>query len=544
MIRQIRTLAKIELCNLYGLNILRNTSDSKFKKKSIAMMAVALIVAVILMGYVAGLCYGLIILDISDIIPAYLITISSLLTLAFGVFKAGGVIFRKNGYEIISSLPLSDAAVVISRLIRLYIEDIVLTVGVMLPGVVVYAVLVQPKLTFYVVGLLSVPVIPLLPLTVAVGIGTLITGISSRMKHKALVEAALSVLLVVGIFAGSAGFSGNANNMLVQPGLEPGSGLDSEMTLEMIGKMSPVVMEILENIYPPAVILGNAMLQGDFAGFLLIALISAAAVIAVATVVAVNFHGISHRLYKTLAKHNYRLEHLQKNSVLKSLVKREAKRYFASGTYLTNTIIGPIMAAVLSVGLIFANLEKMTETFTISINVNAAVPFVVAGILVMMNAASVSISMEGKEWWIVKTLPLTVKNVVDGKIVFNLCLLTPFYVISEFGMLIALRTDIIGAFWIIVVPALIMAFSCVFGVNANLMFPKLDWDSEVSVVKQSAAALIGGMGGTLTAILCALMVLILPKAYTNLINLIIVIVLIILIMLLYHKNCKTDFKNV
>ena len=45
------------------------------------------------------------------------------------------------------------------------------------------------------------------------------------------------------------------------------------------------------------------------------------------------------------------------------------------------------------------------------------------------------------------------------------------------------------------IPAVMILFSCVFGITVNLHFPVLEWEKEVRIVKQNASAMLGGMGG-------------------------------------------------
>ncbi len=106
MLTQIRILTKLELCNLYGLNVLRFSKDKKSKQKNMGLMALWIILLVILICYVGGLSYGLIYLGLEDAVPAYLITVSGLLIFFFGMLKAGNIIFQREGYDILCALPL------------------------------------------------------------------------------------------------------------------------------------------------------------------------------------------------------------------------------------------------------------------------------------------------------------------------------------------------------------------------------------------------------------------------------------------------------
>ncbi len=59
VLAQMKILTKLELCNLYGLNVLRFSRDRTAKKRAGAMLAVWMVLAVVLIVYTGGLSYGL-----------------------------------------------------------------------------------------------------------------------------------------------------------------------------------------------------------------------------------------------------------------------------------------------------------------------------------------------------------------------------------------------------------------------------------------------------------------------------------------------------
>lgn len=517
--RQIKLLTALELSNLYGMNVIRYTKDRRAKKKSILMAAIFSIIFLVLVGYVCGLCYGMVMLGAVDIIPTYLIVISSIITLMLSIFKTGNIIFRRQGYEIISSLPVSQWAIVSSRFIRLYIENLVITALIMVPGMVMYGIFAAPRAYFYFIGTLSMVITPLLPVSVACGIGALIVAISSRTKHKSLVEAGISVVLIVVFLIFTTNLPQNGD----------------EVSLEMLQNMENIVTEVIGKLYPPAIWLGEAMVSQKWFLLCMTAIGFLGIFCAVVAVVSVNFHKISRRLYGTFAKHNYEMEHLQKNSIMKALVIREARRYFASGVYVTNTIIGPIIGTAMSIMLIFMDLGSMFKAIPMSLNVNAAIPFGVAAVFVMMNPASVSISMEGKEVWLLRSLPLDRRLILNSKILFNLCLFAPFYIVSIIGLMIALEPNAVEVVGIIIIPAIAIIFAVIVGVVVNLLLPKMEWESDVEVVKQSASAMVGGIGGTLLILICAAVVLLVPASYTVIACIGVVALLAVSTVIMYAK---------
>ncbi|MBQ4165624.1 MAG: hypothetical protein IJD85_04810 [Oscillospiraceae bacterium] len=526
--KQIKALAKVELCNLYGLNVLKHTKDPIERRKKLVVYGIIALLLLFVIAYSGAQSFALISLGAGSAVPSYLIVMSGILSLMLAVFKTGGVLFRKNSFDIISSLPLSDGAVVFSRFLRLYTESLIISLLIMLPGLVVYAVMCDTNAMFYISALLGIIAAPLIPVAIATAVGALITGIASRMKHKSIAEAVLSIIVILGVFMLSSSLSGTESEMT------------EEMMLQLIGSIS----DILGKIYPPAVMFGNSAVNGDIISLALFIGISAAAFAAVALIVSLNFRRICQRLHGTYAKHSYKMQAQQQTSLTKALVQREAKRYFSSGVYVTNTIIGPILAVAMCVALIFVDVNTLLPELPIEININAALPFVFAAVLCMMNPSACSISMEGKQWWITMSLPLSAKNIISGKLLFSLCLLAPFYVVAEIVVMATQSFDIMERIWFILVPVITAVFSSVFGIFVNLKFPKLQWETEVEIVKQSASSMIGGLVGALAVIVFALIAAVVPSQFSLVFNACVCVVLFVITLLMYRSCHKKDLRDI
>ena len=524
MLREAKLLTVLELKNLFGLNTLRYTKD-RAKKRNAALLSVAWVILIaMVMLYVGGLVYGLVLLGLENLVGAYLAFLASVVILAFGIFKAGGVIFSLGNYDILCSLPLHHSAIVVSRFARMYVEDLLVTLLVLLPGGGVYAFLTHPGFGFYPMWVLAALVIPLLPLSLATLFGTVVTAISSRMKRKALVETVFAVVFVVAVMVWSLSFGSAA----------------PELTPEMLRDMADVVTDLLESIYPPAVWLGESMVGGGLGGFVLTTAVSMVVFASVVWLAAKNFHAVCRRLNTTGAKHDYRMEQLDTSHLLAALYRREWKRYFSSGTYVTNTIIGPIMGTLTAGALCFAGMDSVSEMMGMPLNIAPFVPFFVGGAFGMMPPSAVSVSMEGKNWWIVKTLPITAKDVFDAKILLSLSLMAPFYAASEVLLMAALNPVGLEILWMILVPLVICLFACMAGLTANLLLPRFDWDNEVTIVKQSASAALGGFAGILAAVVGGVAAGVMPG---HLSRGIFCLVILGVTAILYVKNNRTDLRT-
>ncbi|MBO5260055.1 MAG: hypothetical protein J6B26_06720 [Agathobacter sp.] len=525
--KQISNLVKLQLKNLYGINVIRHTTDKKVKKRKLALAVVYAVLAVMICFYMGAAAYGYIALGLAEMVPAYLVMISSLLILFFGIFKAGNVIFQRESYDILCSLPVSQTAIVISRFVRMYVENLLLVCGIMLPGILVYGVMIRPGISFYLIGFIVTVFVPLIPITIATFLGALITAIASRMKHKNLVSVVLSLLLFGGIMLGT-------SQMKM---------IEDDFSVEMLQSLSDVVLTLIKSIYPPAIWMGNAMLEGNFVTCLLCVVGGVLVFLVAMAIISMNFHGICRGLYSTSAKHDYQMESLKKESVLSALYKREFKRYFSSSIYVTNTIIGPIMAVIFAAAVLGVGVDQIQQGLGIPLNIKGVIPFLLAGIFSIMTTTCTSISMEGKEWWIVKSLPVKTKDLLDSKILLNLSLFLPFYLVAEVLLTIALKPDLIELLWQLVVPVIMILFSCIFGITVNLKMPVFDWENEVVIVKQSASAMIGGLGGLVIILICMVPVLVAQEAYAGLLKAVICVAVVCVTGLLYKKNNAVNLQE-
>lgn len=524
------TLIRLQLINLYGINVYRNLKDPKEKKKKFWLGVAYGAVVVVFAFYIGALSFGYVYMGLGDILPAYLIMIFSLVILMFSVFKAGSVIYQRNMYDILASLPIRHSDLVISRFVCLYVENVLLTLGLMVPAFAVYGVLVRPAISFYVIGWIVILFIPFIPITISVFVGSLITAVSARSKHKNVVSIVLSMALVIGVMIGSFSLTG----------LE-------EVSIEEIQNMLGVVLELIETVYPPAVWLGSAMIRGDYLLCLGCVLGGTILLAFVIWLVSATYKTVSMNLYATYAKHEYKMEELKKTSLLKALYLKEVKRYFASSVYVTNTIVSPVMGILAAVGFLFLKPEQLTGTLGdlnlpagMMLNVNALFPMALATIFCMMPITAVSVSMEGKEWWIVKTLPIRTKDLLCSKLLMNFTVIGPFCILAALIVGIGQKVSPLEMLWLILVPATAMLFSGVFGQTVNLKLAVFDWENEVTIVKQSASAFVGGILPFFVMMVFTMGSLVVPEPLMHWVMLGFCLIVNAITAFLYKKNMKVN----
>lgn len=497
---ELRTLLILELRSLYGVNQLLHTHDRKQRNRYRLLAGVWIFLILLTFVYVGSLVYGLCSLGMAEIVPAYLAMASSLLILVFGLFTAGNRIFGQRGYCLLSSMPLRAGSIVLSRFGTVYLEDLLLTLLIFLPGTAVFGFCQHPGAVFYLVAILGVLFLPAIPLVLSTLFGTLILALSSRMKHKAMAQTVLMVLFVVVTLSVS----------FILPGTQ-----DSEISPEQLVNLAQTIGDVIGKAYPPALWLGNAAIYGDLTELGRFLLVSAASAAITVIIVTRNFHKILRRLMNSSAKHNYKLGAMASRGLRKALYIREARRYFSSGIYVTNTIIGPIMGTILAIGLCVAGLEPPEASLPPVLPVRQLIPYFFAGVFCTMTTTSVAVSMEGAQFETIKSLPVPTKDWLDSKILLNLSLMLPFALVSLLALALGLKPDPAQLVNLVTVPASIMLFSVVFGITVNLKFHSFDWEKEEAVVKQSFSAMAGGFSGLLLALVMGAASVALPLELTG-----------------------------
>jgi len=471
---QIRLLARIAMCNLFGLNEMRYTKDAKKKTRYRLMGILWCVLLLMLVGYVGAQSVGLVYLGLGYLVPAVLAMCVALLVFFFTVCKAGPVLFEKGVFEKQITLPVTVRAILVSRFLSMYVTDMLLGMLVMLPGMAVYGVMERPGLSFYLYGIAGSLFLPLLPLTAAAVAGALITGISSRWRRKNLAAIVLTMILICVIMAGSFGMS----------------GMEAGELEEILQQMAPLLEGRIRSFYPPALWLSQAMVQGNGGMLALFLVLSIGCFLAFLELLRPFYGRICRLLGTNEAKGNYRMKGLQVKSVRRSMVERELRRYFSSVVYVTNTLVGEVMMVLLAAALLVMGKEAVEEMLGMSGILDTILPVALGCLAAMMPISACSISMEGKQWWMMQTLPVSGRDILRAKVWTNVLVAAPFYVVSVLLAAIALRPDAAGLCGLAALPAVYIVFGAEAGVVINRRFPVFDWENETRVVKQSVSTLL------------------------------------------------------
>ena len=498
-------LVKNRLIAQMGINEIRYGKNKKKRSSKLLLLLAMVIVVLVMAFYAGGTAYSLCYLGASDLVPTIGFFVGSMIALLFTIFKTSGELFGYRDYDFLMSIPVKTSTVIASRFINMYLWNTSLTLLVMLPMGIVYAIWEKPGWFFYPVWLIGSLIVCFLPTTVAVIIGTLITAVSSRFRRSNMVSAILLILLISGVLVGS--FSLPNSKLALDNG-----ALNEVYIKAMLGE----ARGIIEGTYPPVKLFSQAVVEGSFISMILLIGISVGWYLLFVWVLTFGYKKINTAVSSRHTASNYRVHGLKQKGILGALYGKEIRRWTGCSVYFTNTIVGVVMAVLASAALMIFGPDKLSEAmkdpnagkYTVS-----AASYVIGACIGMCCTTMASISLEGKNLWILQSLPVTMKAIIHSKLLVDLSVTIPSALICSTMLVIGLKPGMTGALVYYLIPVAFSLITAVWGLMINLMLPNYEWESETQVVKQSVPSLLGMIPGLLLGILLAVLSILAPIDY-------------------------------
>jgi len=531
-------LVKNRLIAQLGINVFRYEKDTRKRNSKIATTAAIIIFLITIVGYCGGMAYGYAYLGLTELIPGIALVISSLITLFFTMFKANGELFGFKDYDMVMSLPVPVRTIINSRFLNMYFWNTFITLLVMFPMGIVYASFAKSSLGFYIMWLVGIFLTCLIPTTVAAIFGAVITAIASKFRYASAVSTILCIAFVVVFMV----FSMTA--MTSDTGLgEMFSSETGNIDVKAFSAMAPVISDSLNHVYPPAKLFTEAVVNGSIGSFLLFAGISIGWYALFVLLLSVKYRQINTALTSHVSRADYNLEILHQGSMLSALYKKTIMRILKSTVCATNLLIGCVLAVLLAVAILIAGPEKVMQGFNASdymYIVKSAACYAIAAIVCMTNTATVSLALEGKNIWLIKSLPISPKILYDSYLLTNLTFTIPTSIVCSVLFSISFKTGFIGTVLMILTPLTFSVFTAVAGIFIGNRMAYYDWQEETRLIKASIMSAIGLLGGMALIIICGVIanIGILPIA-TNMITFILNILFLVLtaVIYLHESNC-------
>lgn len=476
-------LLKVQLLNLFGINKVIHSKDKKEKDKLILMVIAGIIgiatFSIYSIVFSLMLSQGFKLLNIMDLLLAIMMITSSVIILITTIIKSNGLLFSTKDYDMIISLPVKTSSIIASKVLTMYIINFFIVSLCMIPAGIIYAIIEAPSLYYYFVFIITLFMIPLIPIIISTFLGALIVIISSRFKYKNIISIILTFGLIMSIMFIS--FNG-------------------EKIVGNISDISKTITLFVYKIYPIAKLYVEGLCSRNITSLMLFSIISVGTFVIFIRLISISYIDTINRLSSIKSKSNYKFTDIKISSPLKTLYIKEIKRYFSSTTYVVNTSIGMIFLIILSILLCIFSPQKIEEILNIPgivDNIKYYAPLVSSCFIFLSCTTSCSISLEGKNIWIIKSLPVKINDIFLSKIIVNMTVLIPAIIFSGLVFIIKLDLNIIYAILMFITPITTGFLISIIGLIINLKFHNLDWTNEITPIKQSASTFITSIVGFL-----------------------------------------------
>ncbi len=302
-------------------------------------------------------------------------------------------------------------------------------------------------------------------------LGWLVAVASDRLRHKNVIVVILSLIIFAAYYYCCGHIYTIAQSILANP--------------QAIGNR-------VRGILFPMYHMGMAA-EGNLLSMLIFTAITAAMFAVVFWVLSRNFMRIA-TSNRGEAKTRYKEKSIAVRSAGRALFQKELRRFLGSASYMLNCGLGIVFMLVSAVALVWKH-TLIQETVRGLFSGNQETAFLIAaGAVCLLSAmndiTAPSVSLEGKNLWLVRVFPVSGRQVLMAKLKLHLI----FTMIPAAFLILAvewvLKPTVGFSVLIPVTAALFILVMAEFGLFINLKNPNLQWTSEIVPIKQSVGVMV------------------------------------------------------
>ena len=197
-----------------------------------------------------------------------------------------------------------------------------------------------------------------------------------------------------------------------------------------------------------------------------------------------------------------------------------------------------LVVASFAVFFMPSTLRQQVEVMEIMIVIQNIMPIALAIFVSMTSTTAASLSLEGKNRWIMCSVPTQARTVYNSKIAVNLTVILPVLYVSAILIRIVIPCSLMQTVLMFLIPTVYAFFISVLGIYLNIKFPKYDWTSEYYAVKGGAISVLATVGGGMASSLTPLYLCIIFPHYQMIIMLGITCLILLATLVIYHKVCQ------
>ncbi len=399
---------------------------------------------------------------------AFMGTMATVLGIIGSIFTAKTKLYEAKDNDLLLSMPIPAGVILAVRTVGLYLFTLLFESLIFLPALVAFLVTAGFSASVLVGSLLVWLIMPFFALAVCCILGWVLAWIAAKLPAKNLLTVFFSVSFFALYFMGY-------------------SKINDLLTYVMTN--GGVVGSAMKKWLYPFWKLGLAS-AGDWLAMLLFAAMFLGVFALVYFIIAKTYLRLA-TANRGGRKAKYKGEGYRQSSATFTLVKKELLRVVKNPMVAMNCLLGSIFFLILPFIPLFSRDLRMLAGMLPSDELLAMLVAALLCVTASMNMLSAaSISLEGENLWIVRSLPLPTEKILLAKGLTHWLVTAIPAAISAIALAIVLKIGVGYAVAMLLLALLFSAFAAVMGLIINLKMPNLHWTNELVAVKQSASALL------------------------------------------------------
>lgn len=398
------------------------------------------------------------------------------------VFNSFSGLYQAKDNDMLLAMPIPVRSILIARLSGIYSMGLLYELLVLLPALIVYFQCVTLTVSMFVFSVLIPFVLSFCVLSLSCVLGWIVAQIHARMKYRKQMTVLVSLVFIVAYMYLCGTMSEVLQSILIHP---------------------EALAEKVRGLAYPFYQIGLAA-EGSWRAML----VAAGLLLGVFGVIYV----ILKRSFLSLVitnrqaeKTGYVAKTMRQKTMHGALLQKELRRFLQSPNYMLNCGLG-IVFMIVAAGFLLVKqdmVQRMLQT-TFAGYQSYITLLAAAGICMMasMNDISApSISLEGKNIWLLQALPVSAWQILKAKLSFAIIMnMVPTVLLLVCADWV-LRPAPLSAILMTTGVLLFVGMMAMVGLAANLKAPNLDWSSEIVPIKQSVSVMLTLFGGWIIILL-------------------------------------------
>ena len=472
-----KIISLIKACMTSGMSIFKVNLKNKSKMSKILIIVFLCFALMTGIGsYVCAVLEQLKPFNMQYVCLSIFVLFISFMTLIEGIYKSGNLLYNCKDDQLLFSLPIDKKAILFIRMFKFYVFELAFNSLFLIPLIVCYAFYTKVGISFYITSIFMILLLPIIPIVLSCIIGTIISWLSSKFRFKNIAQTIIAVIFILGVFY----LSANVDKLITK-----------------LATNAKSINDIITKLYYPAGAYAN--LVSNFKIIDLIIFICINVVIAIVSIFLLSkvYFKINSKLQSVKVGKNKKVKEsiIKNRGQTRALIRKEFNIFFQTPVFIINAGMGIVMFLVIIVMIIFKYNSILTALASSGVEIeylpNHIPLFIVMLIAIGSFTTSITssmISLEGRSYTIVKSLPVSSKKVLLAKIYTASLLTIPAFLIGNIVLFIKFKLSILNMLLIIFLTILMPLVSHFLGLIMNLKFPKLEFDSPTEVVKQSMSS--------------------------------------------------------